>query len=106
MEAQRVPFLIVEAVTPISVETGIIMVSPMAIGTAAPTVGAYSCVDCACHKDCDYCHDAEVPLIVGLVIVFKDLPLLKCIHKQDIFLKNLNKKITNFQKTQVSQKRF
>jgi len=38
----------VGAVTPISVETGMAMVSLMTIDTLAPTVGADACVDCAC----------------------------------------------------------
>jgi len=84
---------VTKAVTPIFVENGIAMVAPMAVGTVAPTVGADACVDCTCEDDFD---DAEVPLIVGLVIVFKDLPLLKCIHKQEIFLKNFTKNSYRF----------
>jgi hypothetical protein len=65
------------AITPISVETGIAMVAPMAVGTLAPTVGADACVDYACEEDCDDCDDAKLPLLVGRAISFKALPLLK-----------------------------
>ena len=71
-----------EAVTPISVETGMAMAAPTAVDTLAPTVGADSCVNYDCEEDCD---DAEAPLHVALVIVFKALPLLKCMHKIQIF---------------------
>ena len=69
--------VVVGAVTPISFETGTTMVAPMTVDTQAPTVGANACVNYACEKDCDDCDDAESPLLVGLVMVFKALPLLK-----------------------------
>ena len=79
---RKVVRMVVGAVTPIFVETGIAMVAPMAAHTLAPTVGADAYIDCSCENDCD---DAEVPLLVDLVIVFKALLLLKCMHKQKYF---------------------
>jgi hypothetical protein len=51
------------AATPFSVETGIVMVAPVAVDTLAPTVGADACVDYAYEEDCDDCDDVEVPPI-------------------------------------------
>jgi len=62
------------AVTPISVETDIAMVSSMAVDTFAPSVGEDACVDCACELCVD---DAEVPLGRAFFFFFKVLPLLK-----------------------------
>jgi len=61
------------------------MVAPTRVDTLAPTVGADACVDCSCGEECGDCDDAEAPLMVSLVIVFKALSLLKCMHKQDFF---------------------
>ena len=80
------------AVTHIYVETGIVMVAPIAVDTLAPTVWADTCVDCACEYDCDNCEDTEVPLLVGRAISFKALSLLKCIHKQISFQKMVYQK--------------
>jgi len=41
---------VVEAVTPISVETDMAMVSPMVVDTVAPTKGADTHVNCACDE--------------------------------------------------------
>jgi len=57
------------------------MVDPTTVDTPTPTVGG------DVYVDCDACDDAEVPLLVGLVIVFKVLPHLKCMHKQKYFQK-------------------
>jgi len=81
----RVIVAVMEAVTPISVETGIAMVAPTTIDTLAPTVGTDVCVNCACEEDCDDCDDVEATLLVDLIIVFKALPLHKCMHKQEFF---------------------
>jgi len=68
-------------------------------------VGTDACVDCAYEEDCDDCDDPETPLLVGLIIVFKDLPLLKCMHKQEFFpIKSLLKTVVNFQKTVFTRK--
>jgi len=95
MEAQRFPFLVVslqwlllerfwKRLLP-SVEIGIAMAAPTAVDTLAPTVWEDACVNCACEEDCDDCDDVEAPLLVDLVIIFKALPLLKCMHKQEFF---------------------
>jgi hypothetical protein len=75
----------VEAVTPISVETGIAMVTPKAVDTLAPTAGADARVNCACDEDCDDCDDIEATILTDLVIIFKALALLKCMHQIQIF---------------------
>ena len=76
---------VVEAVTPISVETDMAMVSPMVVDTVAPTKGADTHVNCACDEVCDDCDDIEAPILVDLVIIFIVLPLLKCMHKNANF---------------------
>jgi len=76
---------IVEVVTPISFETILAVAVSTVVDTLAPTEGANVCVTCACEDDCNDCDDAEAPLLVDLVIVFKALPLLKCMHKMRIF---------------------
>jgi len=66
--------------------------------------GADVCVNCACEEDCNDCDDAEPPLLVDLYIVFKALPLLKCMHtiftrkvremfeeKKETYFQNLHK---------------
>jgi len=72
----------VKAVTPVSVETSMTMAAPTVVDTLAATEGEDACVNCACEEDCD---DAKTPLLVDLVIVFKALPLLKCMHKRRLF---------------------
>jgi len=57
------------------------MAASTTVDTLAPTVGADACVNCAYEEDCDDCDDAEAPLLVDLVIVFKALSLLKYMHK-------------------------
>jgi len=74
----------VEAVTPISVETSMAMVAPKVVDTLAPTAGAYTHVNYACQEDCDDCHDIEAHVLADLVIIFKVLPLLKCMQKMRI----------------------
>jgi len=61
------------------------MVVPTAIGTLAPTARADARVICAYDEDCDDCDDIEAPVLADLVIIFKALPLLKCMHKQFLF---------------------
>jgi len=61
------------------------MVAPTAVDTLAPTAGADACVNCACEEDCDDCDEIEAPILTDLVIVFKALPLLKCMHKMRIY---------------------
>jgi hypothetical protein len=43
--------VVVGAVTPISVETGMVMVVPKVVGTFASTAGVDVCVFCACEED-------------------------------------------------------
>jgi len=72
----------VGAVTLVFFETGIAIIAPTVVDTLAPTVGADACVNYGCEEDCDDCDDAEAPLLVGLVIIFKVLPLLNaCTNK-------------------------
>jgi len=73
---------VVEAVTPISVETGLAMDDSTTVDTLAPIEGADACVTRACEEDYD---DGEAPLLGNLVIVSKALPLLKCMHKNANF---------------------
>jgi len=72
------------------------MVAPTVVDTPTHTV------DCTCEKDCDDCDDAEVPPMVGVVIVFKALPLLKCTHKQEYFQKVFTKNSYRFPYKQFS----
>jgi len=76
---------VVEMVTPIFDETGMAMAASTVVDTLAPTEGADACVNCAYEEDCDDCNDAEAPKLVDLVIVFKVLPLLRCMDKMQIF---------------------
>jgi len=78
--------VVVEVVAPISVETGMAMVAPTAVDTLAPTEGADARINYAYEEDCDDCDDIETPVFVDLVIIFKALPLLKCMHKNANFL--------------------
>jgi hypothetical protein len=77
--------LIVGAVTPISVETGMTMVAPTTVDTLEPTLGADARLNCDCEDDCDDCDDVETPILADLVIILKVLPLLKCMYKQEFF---------------------
>jgi len=70
------------------------MVSPTFVDTLAPTVEADACVDCACEADCDDYDDVEAPLLVGLVIIFKQeffsgkvLPKMVCSFQKNSFYK-------------------
>ena len=69
------------AVTPMSVETGMAMVAPQAVGTLAPTIGVDVCVIFAFEEDCNDCDDIEELVLADLGILFKVLPLHKCMHK-------------------------
>jgi hypothetical protein len=60
------------AVTPMSVEPGIAMVSPTEFDTFKSPKGEVACTGCACEDDCE-----EDELAQAI-----DLPLLKRIHKQ------------------------
>jgi len=71
----------VEAVTTISVETVMFLVAPTTVDTQTPTTGADAHVICAFEEDYDDCDDIETPILADLVIVFKALRLLKCMHK-------------------------
>jgi hypothetical protein len=72
----------VGVVTPISVETGMAMVAPKAVGKLAPTAWVDVCVICAYKEDCN---DIDAPVLADLVILFKALPLRKCKHKDADF---------------------
>ena len=51
--------------------------------TLASTAGENVHVICACEEECD---DIEaLVLAADLVIIFKALPLLKCMHKNENF---------------------
>jgi len=76
---------VVGSVTLISVKTGMAMVAPKANGTLAPTAGVDVCVLCGCEEDCNDCDDIEAPVLADLVILFKALPLRKCMHKDANF---------------------
>jgi len=52
-----------------------------AVGTLASTAGVDVCVICACEEDCNDCDGIEAPELADLVILFKALPLHKCMHK-------------------------
>ena len=41
------------AVTPISVKTGIAIVSPTGVNTFKSPKGEFTCIDCACEDDCE-----------------------------------------------------
>jgi len=71
----------VGAVTTISVETGMFLVAPTTVYTLTPTIVADARVICAFEEDYDDCDDIETPILADLVIVFKALRLLKCMHK-------------------------
>ena len=60
------------AITPISVETGIVIVAPTGVDTFKSPEGEVACIGCACEDDCE----ADEPTRSI------DLPLLKYIHKQ------------------------
>jgi len=62
---------VVEAITPISVETSMAMIAPTAVDTLEPTEWADACVYCACEEDCDDYDDIEVSVLADLVIIFK-----------------------------------
>ena len=64
------------AVSPVSVETGIAMVAPTGVDTFKSHKGEVTCKDCACEDDCE---EDELARVI-------DLPLLRCIHKQLVFL--------------------
>jgi hypothetical protein len=99
--------VVVEAVTLISVETGMAMVSStVVVGTLAPTKGADARLDCPCEDDCDDCDNIEAPILMDLVIIFKASPLLKCMHKNANFLKNKFTKNSCYFRKQFSQERF
>jgi len=78
--------VIVGAVTQISVETGMAVVAPKAVGTLKSIAGMDVCVVCACEEVFNDCDDIEAPVLVDLVILFKALPLRKCMHKDADFL--------------------
>jgi len=61
------------------------MAASTTVDTLASTDGANACVNCAYEEDCDDRGDVETPLLVDLVIVFKALLLLKCMHIIRIF---------------------
>jgi len=54
---------------------------PKAIGTLAPIAGADVCVIFAFEEDCNDCDDIEELVLADLGILFKVLPLHKCMHK-------------------------
>ena len=58
--------------TLVSVESGIAMVTPTTVDTFKSPKGVVACKDCSCEDDCEEDELARA----------KDLPLLKCIHKQ------------------------
>jgi len=99
---------VVGEVTPIFVETGMVVVAPKAVGTITSIKGMDVCVFCACEDDCNDCDDIEAPVLTDLVILFKALPLRKCMHKDaDFFLgKVLLKIVANLQKDRFHKKRF
>jgi len=66
------------AITPISVETGIVIVAPTGVDTFKSPKGEVACKDCACEYDCE---KDELARAI-------DLPLLKCIHKQFVVFSN------------------
>ena len=68
-------------VTSISVKTGMAMVVPTALDTLARTAWADVHVIWACEEDCDDSDDIEATVLADLFIIFKDLPLIKCMHK-------------------------
>jgi len=79
MVAQRSPFLVcvigavivgavVEAVTPIFVETGMAMVAPTAVDTLAPTEGMDARVNCGCEEDCNDCDDIEASILANFTL--------------------------------------
>ena len=69
------------AVTPIFVKIGMAMVATTVVDTLVPNAGEDAHVICACEEDCDDCDDIVAPILVDLDIIFKALPLLKCMHK-------------------------
>jgi hypothetical protein len=66
------------AVTPIFVETGIVIVAPTWVDTFKSPIGKVACKDRACEDDCE---EDELARAI-------DLPLLKCIHKQFVVFSN------------------
>jgi hypothetical protein len=72
----------VGAVTPISVEIDMAMVAPKVVGTLASIAWVNVYVICACEEDYN---DIEAPALTDLVILFKALPLRKCMHKDADF---------------------
>jgi len=61
------------------------MVAPKVVGTLASTAGVDVCVIYACEEDFNYCDNIEAPVFVDLIILFKVLPLRKCMHKDAYF---------------------
>jgi len=67
------------------VETGMSMIAPKAVGTLTSIAGADVRVICAYEEYCDDCDDIEATILTDLVILFKVLPLRKCMHKNADF---------------------
>jgi hypothetical protein len=84
------------------------MVAPTTVDTLAPTTGADARVICTCEEDLDDYDDIEAPILMDLVIIFKALPLLKCMHKNanSSLRKSSLKIVANLRKNSFHKKGF
>jgi len=60
------------------------MVAPKVVGTLAPTAGLDVCAIYACEEDCNDRDDIDAPVLTDFIL-FKALPLRKCMHKDANF---------------------